>query len=124
MIEIFKITHGFYDNLVTESFLNLRENKVNTRGHTYKIDKKGCRLNIRLNSFRFRTVDQWNSLPKHVVEAKTIACFESRLDKLWNGSGVMYDPNIDQLRHETKNRNIRRSAQPDTDVDYDLTTEA
>ena len=36
----------------------------------------------------------------------------------------MYDPNIDQLRHETKNRNIRRSAQPDTDVDYDLTTVA
>ena len=34
MIEIFKITHGFYDNLVTENFLNLRENKVNTRGHT------------------------------------------------------------------------------------------
>ena len=61
---------------------------------------------------------------KHVVECKTIACFESRLDKLWNGSGVMYDPNIDQLRHETKNRNICRSTQPDTDVDYDLTTEA
>ena len=30
----------------------------------------------------------------------------------------------DQLRQETKNQNIRRSAQPGTDVDYDLTTEA
>ena len=36
----------------------------------------------------------------------------------------MYDPNIDQLRHATKNRNIRRSAQPDSDVDHDLTPEA
>ena len=97
MIEIFKITHGFFDNLVTDNFLNPKENNVNTRGHTYTIDKKGCRLNIRLNSFRFRIVGQWNGPPKHVVESKTIACFESRLDKLWNGSSVMYDPNIDQL---------------------------
>ena len=54
------------------------------------------------------------------AKSKTVACFESRLDKLWNGSDVMYD----QLRQETKNQNIRRSAQPGTDVDYDLTTEA
>ena len=72
MIEIFKITHGFYDNLVPENFLNLKENKVNTRGHTYKIDKKGCRLNIRLNSFRFRTVDQWNTLPNMLLRLKPL----------------------------------------------------
>ena len=40
IIEIFNITHGFYDNLVDDNFPNLKENNVNTRGHTYKIDKK------------------------------------------------------------------------------------
>ena len=68
MIEIFKITHGVCDNLVTDNFLNLKDNNANSRGYTYRIDMKGCRLNIRLN--------------------------------------------------------IRRSAQPGTYIDYDLTTEA
>ena len=34
MLEIFKITHGVYDNLMTDNFMNLKVNNVYTRGQS------------------------------------------------------------------------------------------
>ena len=36
-------------------------------------------------------VDQWNSLPSNIVEAKTVNSFQRRLDKLWRDQPVYYN---------------------------------
>jgi hypothetical protein len=46
---------------------------VRTRGHCYKLYPKQGRTNVVLNSFAFRVVNVWNSLPAFVVESPTIA---------------------------------------------------
>ena len=42
------------------------------RGHTYKIVKNSCRLDVRKNFFSNRVVDAWNELPQYVVYAETV----------------------------------------------------
>ena len=71
MIEVFKVTHSIYDIVASRGLLEMDQGSI-TRGHRYKINKKGCHLNIRLNSFTHRVVDQWNNLPDWVVDAKTV----------------------------------------------------
>ena len=117
MIETFKITHGLYDEAVTTDFLPLvPDNKF--RGHKYTLLRRNSKYDIRKYSFAVRIVDQWNNLPKSVVESKTILCFEKRLDALWaeKNPDLMYDPDID-LRKVTTKYNIRyfkSSAVPNT----------
>ena len=38
-----------------------------------------------------RIVDQWNSLPSSIEEAKTVNSFERRLDRLWRDQPVYYN---------------------------------
>ena len=103
-----------------------KKKSVNSRGHDYKINKKGCRLDIRLHSFTYRVVDQWNNLPDWVVNAKSVACFERRLDKLWHDSDVMFAPDV-EVRKLTKERSTRYKTcahTNDSPLDHDLASEA
>ena len=93
MIEVFKITHGFYDEQVVTGFLQTQSST--RRGHKYTLYKRSCKLDLRKYSFTHRVVDQWNCLPDHVVDAKTILAFEKRLDRVWKDSEVMYNHEID-----------------------------
>ena len=68
--------------LLHQLFVTLMENDSITRGHNLKIFKERCRLNIRNNSFIFRSTDVWNSLPQSVVDAPSVQSFEVRIDKL------------------------------------------
>ena len=125
MIEMYKLTHCLYDSQVTDEFLDMDDKKVNTRGHPFKLNKQGCKLNLMLHSIRYRTVDQWNNLPLNVVQSGSIACFERRLNKLWNGTVVMYDPDIDVRQITKSKKDIRCCAHTQSDEDnHDLTTEA
>jgi len=38
-----------------------------------------------------RVVNLWNSLPSLVVEALSLNCFKTRLDKFWSNQDVVYD---------------------------------
>ena len=38
----------------------------------------------RVNTFSQRTVNDWNALPKHVVEAPSINSFKNMLDEHWD----------------------------------------
>ena len=82
MIQVYKLTHGGYNQVIAEGFLTQITNK-RTRGHTMTIMKRRSRLNLRKYSFSERIVNHWNSLPDAVVIAPTIKTFESRLDKHW-----------------------------------------
>ena len=89
MIETYKILTEKYGHEVS-NFIKLREDSY-TRGHKYKINKYRPRLNVRKYSFCTRIVDQWNSLPSSVVEAKSVNSFERRLDRLWRNQPVYYN---------------------------------
>ena len=48
-----------------------------------KIMKQPSRLNLRKFSFSHRVVDDWNSLPSKVVEARDVEQFKAELDEVW-----------------------------------------
>ena len=90
MIETFKIITGIYDNEVTEGIFDLDPN-TQTRGHSKKIKKKFCKINLRKFSFTNRIVDLWNTLPQSVIDAKDARQFEIRLDKYWEHQDVQFE---------------------------------
>ena len=94
MIEVFKIVSGVYDREVTEGFLKF-STITHTRGHSRKLLKEFCRLNVRKFSFVSRVVDIWNGLPESVVSATTVFQFEKALDRFWAGHEMLYNYKAD-----------------------------
>ena len=77
LIETYKYTHSYYN--VNANLLK-RDDKSNLRGHSYKLSKQPCKLDIRQKFFSFRIVNLWNKLPSTVVEAPSVDSFKARLD--------------------------------------------
>ena len=121
MIEVFKMTHGLYDETVTNDFLDMKPSRA--RGHDFNIYKLGCRLDVRKYSFRLRVTSQWNNLPDSVVNADSMNSFKNRLDKFWNDSEVMYNPDTN-IYDITTSRSSRRAHHVAADEDPDLMPEA
>ena len=80
MIQTFRIMTGI-DDLEASDFFTM--NSRETRGHGMKIMKQPSRLNLRKFSFSHRVVDDWNSLPSKVVEARDVEQFKAELDEAW-----------------------------------------
>ena len=78
LIEAYKFTHGLYN--VNCSMLEIDQSS-RTRGHPYKLVKKSCNSNLRLNFFSMRVTNVWNSLPPEVVKAPSVNSFKARLDQ-------------------------------------------
>ena len=59
-------------------------NERDSRGHSQKIrkDKRASKL-PRCQTFSISAINDWNSLPSIVVQAKTTIEFKSRLDEHW-----------------------------------------
>ena len=124
MIEMFKLTHGLYDEDVVEGFLELQPSR--SRGHPYSVYKRGFdkSLDLRMYSFKPRVTEQWNNLPKEVVMATNINTFKNRLDKIWSGSDVYYNHETNVLK-TTSARSVRRAHVNTDDADnIDLMSEA
>jgi hypothetical protein len=90
MIETFKIIMRIYDNEVTEGIFDLDPN-TRTRGHSKKIKKKFCKINLRKFSFTNRIVHLWNTLPQSVIDARDARQFEIRFDKYWEHQDVKFE---------------------------------
>ena len=121
MIEVFKMTHGLYDETVINDFLDMKPSRA--RGHDFNIYKLGCRLDVRKYSFRLRVTSQWNNLPDSVVNAESMNSFKNRLDKFWNDSEVMYNPETN-IYDTTTSRSSSRAHHVAADEDPDLMPEA
>ena len=46
---------------------------------------------IRKQSFSFRIVEPWNSLPEKIVTAPSLNSLERRLDKFWSSQDIKYN---------------------------------
>ena len=91
MIEIYKHFHTYDKTTISPTF-HPRERP--SRQHDFQIRTPASKDGIRgtqTNSFYYRTPGMWNSLPKHVVNAKNIISFKNALDKFWCDDPLKYD---------------------------------
>ena len=77
MLKVWKIFHGECGICPGEIFTLAPS--LGTRGHRYKILPSHCSLESRRRFFSLRCVNQWNSLPDHVVALESISSFKSAL---------------------------------------------
>ena len=81
MILMFKVMNGLVR--LDRNLLFTPKTLHNTRGHPQKVFKHHATKLPRKNSFSQRTINDWNTLPRHVIEAPSINAFKERLDKYW-----------------------------------------
>ena len=93
MIELFKILHGFYDNI--SNIILTPHVGVATRGNKYKLCQSSVKYDLKKHFFTNRVVSLWNSLPDEFVDSNTINCFKGRLDKFWDNQSVKYNWDAD-----------------------------
>jgi len=91
MVETFKILTHKYDIDETE-FFEL-DASSRTRGHDLKLRKYAASTARRLNSYSYRVVNAWNSLPQTIVQAPSTNSFKNRLDAFWADHPAKFDPN-------------------------------
>ncbi|XP_077977758.1 uncharacterized protein LOC144433325 [Glandiceps talaboti] len=89
LIEMFKIMTGVYDRRVTEGLFKISK-LHQTRGHSIKVEKKCCRLEVRKNFF----TQGWNNLPESAINATSMNNFKNRLDSFLDSQPMKY--NIDE----------------------------
>ena len=89
MIETFKTVSGKYDKCTAPILTGLHSSV--TRGHDLCLEKFRSRNDLRKYFFTNRVVNNWNSLPSHVMHADSVNSFKSRLDKFWKSQDVLYD---------------------------------
>ena len=93
MIEMYKIMSGLYDNQAVDFIQKWSDTaqRSSVRTHDRKIFPIRAKTAIRRNAFAVRSANIWNSLPIHVVNAKTINTFKNRLDAYWQDQDIMYN---------------------------------
>jgi hypothetical protein len=91
MIETYKILNNI-DKVQYEQILPL--NQTTTRGHSKKLYKK--------NTFSQRVVDEWNKIPKKVIDSQTINTFKRQLNNHWKNLDIKFSPDIYQPGDENK----------------------
>ena len=70
----------------------ISEDKDDTRrGHSAKLEKLGCKKDIRLYFFSNRVVAWWNKIPQEVIDAPSIDSFKNRLDSHFKGHPIESD---------------------------------
>jgi len=53
-----------------------------TRGNRHKLKHRKFQLNMRKNFFTRRVTEDWNRLPREVVESPSLEILKTRLDKV------------------------------------------
>ena len=88
MIEVWKCLSGKYEvtprlKLDSERSDATPGQAPRTRGNSLKLFKERVDKRQRSQFFTQRVVNDWNSLPDHLVKAANINCFKNGLDALW-----------------------------------------
>jgi hypothetical protein len=80
LIEVYRICHGLSGIQRDDLFELVVDSR--TRGHSLKLKKFRCRLDLRKYFFSERVVDRWNLLDDETVKAVSLNSFKNRLNKL------------------------------------------
>ena len=77
--------------MASASFFQIADNQT-TRGHNKKLYKPALQKNLacRKNFFSQRIINVWNSLPSHIVNAKSMSMFKKELDTHWKEQELGY----------------------------------
>ena len=78
MIAMLKYLSGCHVEEGTGLFSRTPETRTGSNG--FKLQEKRFHLNIRKNFPMVRAVQQWNRLPRRVVESPSLEVFKQRLD--------------------------------------------
>ena len=81
MIELFKHFHTYDKRTLSPNF---QPRERSTRRHEFQLldrKPKGGIRGIQSNSFFYRSTKTWNDLPRHIVNAKHINSFKTRIGK-------------------------------------------
>ena len=98
VLQLYKILHGFDDfdlDNVCEICgkpvfqRSLGRERMNTRGHCYKLQTHSCSTNRKL-SFFGRVVPLWNKLKSQTVCCETVNDFKAKLAEEWSNQEDMY----------------------------------
>jgi len=82
----FKILSG-KENVDSKIFFQLADSSRHTRGHSLKLYKRHCRLDVRKFLLSQRVDNSWNLLPQHVIEPPSVNCSKKRLDDYYQDMG-------------------------------------
>ena len=80
LLQVFKLYKGWSSTPFGHFFT--ASTVTNTRGHTAKINKPRCHLDLRRSFFSYREIHRWNDLPQSVIDSGTINTFKNGLNKL------------------------------------------
>ena len=89
-IEMYKYLHHQYNT--TPEKVNITLSESRTRGHPLKLKKPRCSTTLRMKTFPYRIIDEWNSLPEEVVMAPSLNAFKTQLDNYWRPFIYDYEP--------------------------------
>ena len=88
IIETYKYIHGCYD---LKSVFKM-DTYGKTRGHEVKIFNERYNTNVRKLVYSVRVAPGWNSLPRGVVNAKSLNSFKKKLDDYCGDRKYSCDP--------------------------------
>ena len=88
VLQVYRIINKI-DNLNFEDFF--KRNEMNTRGHDWKLVKPWAGSKLRQNTFSYRVINDWNSLPAEVINSPSINSFKNALEKHWKNNSCKYN---------------------------------
>ena len=82
LITVYKILNNHIDITVEQFFVPLRTT-YNLRHHKFSLKKPTvANSNVLQNSFKYRVIDAWNSLPSTLVSCEYLSAFKTELHKV------------------------------------------
>jgi len=84
LLEVFKMYKGWSTTSFDGLFTLMDDSR--TRGHSAKIAKSRCRLDMRCYFFSQRVIDRWNRLDQSVIDSTTINTLKTSLSRTRNAS--------------------------------------
>ena len=81
MIMFYQLLHNHFSLDTSDLFTTATSST--TRGHNYKLFKPQATSRVRSTFFTVRAINDWNSLPNHIVNALTLNDFKIFLDSGW-----------------------------------------
>ena len=81
LITVYKIINNLID-LSLEQFFTPISSSYNFRHHQFALRKStSVKTNTLLNYFKYRIINNWNSLPSYIVNSESLVIFKNRLKR-------------------------------------------